>query len=119
MKRPKTIFCDIDGTLVEHASPVTAATSTHVMNVLEGTREKFSEWDQKGYNIILVTGRRESMRTITQKQLSSAGIIYDTLIMGIGGGQRILINDLKPNDNKETAIAINLKRNTGVKDVQI
>ena len=95
-KRPSTIFCDIDGTLVEHESPVTTSQSGYKMKLLEGTLEKLDEWDRRGYNIILVTGRRESMRKQTEKQLSDAGIIYDQLIMGIGGGRRYIINDRKP-----------------------
>ena len=39
--------------------------------------------------------------------------------MGIGGGTRVLINDLKPDRDGDTAIAINLKRDIGVKDVKI
>jgi len=39
--------------------------------------------------------------------------------MGVGGGTRILINDLKPDSERRTAIAINLKRNKGFDDVKI
>ena len=34
------------------------------------------------------------MRITTERHLSELGIFYDQLIMGVGGGQRILINDL-------------------------
>ena len=71
------------------------------------------------YNIIvLVTGRRESMRKNTEKQLSEAGIIYDQLVMGIGGGSRVLINDDKPNGTK-TASAYSISRNNGIADIII
>ena len=89
------------------------------MELLEGTLEKLEQWDRAGYNIILTTGRRESMRSQTEQQLSAAGIIYDQLIMGIGGGRRYLINDKKPNKIENYAHAINLTRNKGVKDVKI
>ena len=56
------------------------------------------------------------MRKATVKQLEKAGIIYDQLIMGIGGGQRYLINDLKPGRDYDTAISFNLKRDKGIKD---
>lgn len=117
--RPKTIFCDIDGTLVYHVDPVTANNTDHKMRLLPGTLEKFREWDKKGYNIILVTGRRESMRQITEKQLTDTGIIYDKLIMGISGGERYIINDCKPNSNLPTAFAISLERNKGIGDIVI
>jgi hypothetical protein len=118
-KRPATIFCDIDGTLVVHASPTDAQLPTHKLDLLEGTIEKLLEWDALGYGIILTTGRRESLRKVTEEQLAEAGIIYDQLIMGIGGGKRYLINDRKPDDAENYSIAINLKRNKGIKDLKI
>ena len=114
--RPKTIICDIDGTLVKHKIPALNTSEEVDLELLPGTIEKLSEWDAKGYNVILITGRRESMRASTEKQLSKLGIFYDKLIMGIGGGDRILINDNKPN-GRETAFAINLIRNKGINDI--
>jgi hypothetical protein len=116
--RPKTILCDIDGTLVKHRLPVDNLGENVKLEILEGTKEKLSEWDSLGYNIILITGRKESMRNVTEKQLSEAGIFYDMLIMGVGGGDRILINDKKP-DGRDAAFAINIKRNNGIKDLKI
>mgnify|MGYP003151262273 CR=1 FL=1 len=118
-KRPATIFCDIDGTLVQHKAPFISCHPDFNMELLEGTLEKLEEWDRAGYNIILTTGRRESMRNQTEQQLAKAGIIYDQLIMGIGGGKRYIINDRKPAGDRDYAYAINLYRNQGVKDVQI
>ena len=118
-KRPVTIFCDIDGTLVIHAKPTDSQKPTHKLNLLEGTIEKILEWDKLGYNIILTTGRKESLRKVTENQLAEAGIIYDLLIMGIGGGKRYLINDKKPNGTENYATAINLDRNKGIKDLNI
>tara|TARA_B100002019_G_C21214396_1_gene571180 strand:- start:202 stop:564 length:363 start_codon:yes stop_codon:yes gene_type:complete len=117
--RPITIFCDIDGTLVKHSPPIVTCKSDFKMKLLEGTLETILEWDRKGYNIILTTGRRESMRKITEKQLSELGIIYDQLIMGIGGGKRYLINDFKENSNEPYAYSINVKRNNGIKNIKI
>tara|TARA_Y100000592_G_C5441266_1_gene303523 strand:- start:827 stop:1204 length:378 start_codon:yes stop_codon:yes gene_type:complete len=110
--RPKTIFCDIDGTLVKHMSPSEATSPYNKMEVLPGTIEKLLEWERKGYNIILTTGRRLCMKNQTERQLAEAGIVYDQLIMGFGGGPRYLINDMKKNGREATAFAINLKRDT-------
>jgi uncharacterized HAD superfamily protein len=118
-KRPVTIFCDIDGTLVTHTKPTDSQKPTHKLNLLEGTIEKILEWDKSGYNIILTTGRKESLREVTQNQLAEKGIIYDQLIMGVGGGKRYLINDRKPYGTEDYAIAINLDRNSGIKNIQI
>ena len=122
MNKPKTIFCDIDGTLCHY--PYSTEMGNYdfdkkTMQPLPGTLKKLWEWDKAGHVIILTTGRKEGMRESTERQLREAGIIYDRLIMGIGGGSRVLINDLKPAREGNTAIAINLKRDTGVKDVKI
>jgi hypothetical protein len=113
-KRPHTIFCDIDGTLVVHEQPSITSHPDHGMVLLQGTLEKLTEWDKLGYRIILTTGRKESMRTTTVKQLSDCGIFYDQLIMGIGGGKRILINDRKPSNDCDYALSVNLPRNSGI-----
>jgi len=111
--RPKTIFCDIDGTLIEHLSPDKIHNTE--AKLLDGTIEKLQDWDRKGYIIILTTGRKESLRCLTQQQLANVGIFYDFLIMGIGGGDRVLINDNKP-DNKQACWSINLTRNEGIRN---
>lgn len=117
-KRPKTIICDIDGTIVEHMKPDKAAMPQSKMKPLPGTLQKFLEWDSKGYNIILITGRKDSLRSATEKQLADAGLFYDKLIMGVGGGYRVLINDAKE-DGSETAVSINLPRNKGISDLEL
>ena len=113
----KTIFCDIDGTLIEHFGSHHRQIKTYPI-LLEKTLEKFDEWDRKGYNVILTTGRRESSREITEKQLESLGIFYDQLIMGIGGFVRVLVNDRKP-DGRDTAFCHNVDRNYGIGDLDI
>lgn len=115
--RPKTIFCDIDGTLVEHQNPYKNAKGKR-LKVIDGTIKKLIEWDRKGYKIILTTGRKESLRAATEKQLSEAGIFYDLLIMGIGGGVRVLINDSKP-DGQLTCECYNLERNSGISNLEL
>ena len=118
-KRPITVFCDIDGTLVKHSKPTDSQKPTHTLELLDGTLEKLLEWDKMGYNIILTTGRKESLRSVTESQLNNVGIIYDQLIMGIGGGKRVLINDRKPYGVIDYAIAINIDRNVGIKDLEL
>ncbi len=118
MKRPTTIISDIDGTLIRHNGSLDAQIFKEP-ELLPGVREKFNEWDIKGYNIILITGRRESLRDLTELQLKNLGIFYDQLIMGVGGGPRVLINDLKTNSNEPTAVAVNLVRNKGIGDIDV
>jgi len=117
MDKPKTIICDIDGVLLVHKNQ--GLTGQLNSEPLGGTVEKINEWDAKGHNIILITGRRESLRKITEEQLQSFGIFYDNLIMGVGGGDRVIINDRKPNSDRDTAYSINIDRNKGIEDVKL
>jgi phosphoglycolate phosphatase-like HAD superfamily hydrolase len=117
-KRPKTVICDIDGTLVEHFPPWITSSSKHEMKLLPGVIETLSSWDRLGYIIVLITGRKECLREVTENQLREAGIFYDKLIMGIGSGERVLINDEKP-DGQIMSKAISLKRNEGIGNIKI
>ena len=119
MSRPKTIFCDLDGTLVKHTNPIDIQNPNLDLKVLPGVHEKLREWDTKGYHVVITTGRKESAREATIKQMQKAGINYDQLIMGFGGGDRVLINDRKLNSGRDTAYVINLERDTGIEDVKL
>lgn len=125
VSRGKTLFIDIDGTLFEHGKDGTGAAYWQVATgrytvktprVLPGVLEAFNNWHGKGYRLILTTGRCESTRAATEQQLREAGLFWDVLIMGVGGGQRILINDLK-SDGAISAVAINVKRDDGVENI--
>tara|TARA_R110000824_G_scaffold206524_2_gene391705 strand:- start:699 stop:1058 length:360 start_codon:yes stop_codon:yes gene_type:complete len=116
--RPKTIFCDIDGTLIKHKGNQTQQI-VQTPELLPGAIEKINEWDKKGYQLILITGRRESLKKITEKQLLSLGIFYDKLIMGVSSGERIIINDLKQDSKKLTASAYCPPRNFGLEEVEV
>jgi len=116
----RTIILDIDGTLIEHKGTLSKATSEYdpTERAIEGTIEKIDEWESKGYNVILMSGRKESSRRFTEEQLEKMNIFYDQLILGVGGGIRHLVNDQKP-DGTLTAYAHNLTRNKGIGDLSI
>ncbi len=118
MGSPKTIFCDLDGTLTKHPVDATLIQNPeYELEVLLGVKELLNDWDKKGYHLVITTGRKESAKEATIKQLQRAGILYDQLIMGFGGGDRILINDRK-SDGRDTASAINLDRNVGMGKIE-
>jgi len=115
---PKTIFCDIDGTLFEHKGDIVKNIKENP-NILKKTIEQIKQWEKLNYKIILVTGRKECTRKITEEQLSLFGIVYDTLLMGLPNGERVLINDKKTNNPNNTAYAINVIRNKGLENIDI
>ena len=115
---PRTIFSDIDGTLLKHWGSIEKILE-NPPEVLPGVKDKLQEWNLKDYKIILTTGRRESMRDFTIAQLKECGISYDLLIMGCRRGTRVVINDRKPDSLEDTAKGITLERNKGMEGLEI
>lgn len=112
----KTIFSDIDGTLIEQVR--FEDLDPNVVNVLPGVKEKFNQWFDEGHYIVLTTARPEPLREITIKQLQNAGILYHQLVMGIGREERILINNnSKGEPERNRALAVSVKRDGGFADV--
>lgn len=116
MNRPKTLVVDIDGVIVKHNGNLSNQIVKPI-ELLPGVLEKFNEWNTQGYYIVLLTGRKESMRDFTEKTLTDLGIFYDQLVMGVTGGDRVLINDAKANSDRPTAFAITIERNKGLLDI--
>jgi len=114
----KVIFLDIDGCLLKHHGGSSTSLIDITPELLPGVREKLDEWEEKGYQIIITTGRKESLRKFTEKQLLSFGITYDMLIMGLIRGERIVIND-KKFDGTRTASFVNIERNEGIGNLNL
>lgn len=115
-----TIFLDIDGTLLQQNS---GDNLTEILKkpprVLPGVMQKLDEWHILGYTVILTSARPEGSRLHTTQQLNEAGIYhYAQLILGVGHGRRVVIND-HTDHNLPRAIGIPLKRNVGIGDVNV
>lgn len=112
VEKPKTIFCDLDGTLLKHCHKFSDLNITEP-EILPGVNSKFNEWDSKGYKIILTTARKESAREMTEAHLRSLGLCWDHLIMNVTSGVRVLINDKLQDSDKNRAISVNLITDNG------
>lgn len=117
-EKPKTIICDIDGTILQHVHRFSDVFETEPQ-LLPGVREKFNQWDSQGHKIILMTARKESARKITESHLQMLGLCWDTLIMGVTSGQRVLINDKLNITHPDRAIGINVITNEGFKNIEL
>ena len=108
----KTIFSDIDGTLIEQAR--FEDLDPNVANVLPGVVEKMNEWYEAGHHIVLTTARPWHLELITKQQMETAGIRYHQLLMGIGREERILINNnSKGEPENARAMAVAVGRDAG------
>ena len=116
--KPKTIFSDIDGTLVhqvrfEEINPYSSV-------ALPGAVEKMNQWYNEGHHIVLTTARPEYLRNTTVLEMALLGIPFHQLVMGIGRAERILINNASEERPEEKrAIAFQVEKNGGLENVNI
>lgn len=119
MQRPKTFFIDIDGTILVQGDKWESGKVADEREFKEtpGSVRKINKLYTDGHMIILTTARAEPYRLRTESQLERIGLQYHKLIMSLPTGQRVLINDRKPEEEIDTAIAINLDRDVGLGEI--
>jgi len=104
-----TWFIDLDGTILKHEG----LWEDGYDSLLPGVKEFLAKLPKEDF-VIFVTARDEPSRIDTLKELSRLGIDrYDHIIFGLPVGERIVVNDIKPETGLNTAIAWNLRRNQG------
>ena len=101
---PKTWILDLDGTLLVHDGPYIMGKD----EFLPGARE-FLESIPKRDMIIFLTARSDYEKPHTMRFLKENNVRYDHIIFNAGEGERIMINDMKP-DGLVTAYAVNTVR---------
>lgn len=111
--KPRTIFIDMDGTLVHHHGTYEDMIWAEPI-ILDGVLEFIEQELAVDSHIIITTARSEMHKKQTEAQLAKLGIKYHRLIMDITAGERVLINDDKP-DMEITARAHVVSRNTGLR----
>lgn len=115
----KCIISDIDGTLLYHHGGL-GDIETEEPIILPGVKEKFNEWNSKGYYIVLITARPQRMERLTREHLEKFNLKYDRLFMEITNYPRYILNDSKPYaDMIETCFAYSVKRDKGLEDISI
>tara|TARA_Y100000592_G_scaffold28506_1_gene45351 strand:+ start:37554 stop:37913 length:360 start_codon:yes stop_codon:yes gene_type:complete len=112
MQRIKTYIIDLDGTVIKHQPPA----ERHLpMEALNNSVDSLHTIVKEGHKIILMTARPLCCYADTVAGLHSLGIdeVFDQIIFGVGSGERVVVNDLKPESDTPTAKCVNLKRNKG------
>lgn len=110
----KTFFVDIDGTLIKYRNFADLRITNPVP--IQSVVEKINSEYEKGSYIVVVTARPITFRSFTIKELKKIGLKYHKLLLGIGRGERVLINDKDPAyPTQKRATAINLVRDKGIK----
>ncbi len=116
--RAKCILVDIDGCVLRQGN--FWPDIEKIQLVLPGVKQKLTEWHMRGHRIILLTARPEAYRAITEQQLKRVCLVWDQLLMGLPTGQRVLINDRKPEEaGMGMALAVNLDRDEGLEGIDL
>lgn len=117
IKNP-TLFVDIDGTLVKYRkfSELSESVLTPIQDVIDYVNGHYDA----GSVVVITTARPESYRLFTKQELEKIGVKYSQIIMDMGRGTRVILNDLDPeNPDLPRAIGINLQRDGGLEDIHI
>ena len=115
-EKPKTIFLDLDGTILQHAHHFPSYEDSKPM-LLPGVLDKINEWIVAGHKIVLTTARREVNRLVVESQLRELGLHWDYMVMDVSKGQRVLINDKLQTLDEDRAIGINVITDSGFKTI--
>ena len=99
-----TWIFDLDGTIVKHNGYLLDGQDTLLPRALEFLHN-ISEKDM----VVIITSREEKYRELTETFLKNNNIRYDYIIFTAPYGERILVNDDKPNGMK-TSYAVNTQR---------
>ena len=116
-EKKNTYFVDIDGTIFKYRKFETYQTTE--AKVIIDSKVFLQQVRDQGHMIVLTTARPERMRAHTAKELSTNGVPWHKLVMGIGQGDRHLINDMSPRKNLDRAISHNLSRDEGFEGINI
>lgn len=117
IKNP-TFFVDIDGTLVQYRK--FNELSTSVLTPIQEVIDVVNKYYDEGAIIVITTARPSSYELFTKQELEKIGVKYHQLVMDLGRGTRVILNDKDPeNDEIPRALGINLNRNQGWEGLDI
>ncbi|MBK8169265.1 MAG: NTP transferase domain-containing protein [Sandaracinaceae bacterium] len=115
--RVGTIFCDIDGVLVEHED---VPDFTKPLKPIAGSVERLREWADRGFEIVLITARDQAKEQLLRERLVEADVPFHRLVAGLPSGPRFLVNDRKPSAALvPQAVAFEVGRDQGISHLEI
>ncbi len=114
---PGTIFCDLDGTVIEHQNE---PRYDRPLQPLPGSKEKIAQWMDEGFLVVLTTARPESEQQQLEQALREQGVPFHRLNMGLPSGPRYIINDRKPSAILvPQVVSYEISRNEGIDHISI
>ena len=112
VRQYKTLFVDVDGTLVKSSGKYTPPHWGETEAIKENVEFLNNLYDTGKVYIILTTARPSSARDVTVEQMKREGIKYDNIIFDLFHANRTLINDYGTSSPYPTCDAVNIVRNS-------
>lgn len=113
-----TLFVDIDGTLVVYRKFSELATA--VLTPIQDVIDLVNNYYDNGSHIVITSARPQEYESFTKQELEKIGVKYHQLLMGIGRGTRVVLNDKDPeNPDLPRAVGINLNRDKGIEGLDL
>jgi hypothetical protein len=106
-----TLFCDVDGVLMENSSKFAADPWSYVP--LQKNIDSLRRIQASGRLYLVVsTSRPESSKAELDAKLKALGLHVDQYVMGLPHTSRVLLNDYSSTNPYPSATAINLERDS-------
>jgi NDP-sugar pyrophosphorylase family protein len=109
--KPNTYFFDLDGTILMHSHKYSNLKNENAL--CPGVKAALDEIDSRGDKIILCSARKESARELTVKVLEELMVPYDQLVLNVGQGCRIIVNDKLELSSKSRCRAVDVLTDKG------
>ena len=106
----KTIFCDIDGTIIKNQAEFWSPGYNDPPDVLQDNVNRLLELQREGAQIIFTTARNKKYTNDIAIMLDRLGFTGYTLLTGLNHSQRVVINDYSSTNPNPSCTAINLER---------
>ena len=116
VRKYKTLFIDLDGTLVKSSGKHTPPYWGETEAIKENVDFINKLYDTGKVYIIITTARDKEAKEVTLKQLKREGIKYHDIILGLYHSNRTIINDYGTSSPYPTCDAVNIVRNTNELD---
>lgn len=108
-----TIFCDIDGTIVNNQTAFGATRYDKKTFVpIQKNIDVLKAYRAKGAVIVFITARSKQYFQATREMLDSLGFRGCEVIMELNHSKRILVNDFAPSNPFPVSVAVNIERGT-------
>ena len=112
VRQYKTLFVDIDGTLVKSSGKYIPPYWGETEGIKENIDFLNKLYDTGKVCIILTTARSSDAKNVTIKQLEREGVKYDNIIFDLFHANRTIINDYGTSNPYPTCDAVNIVRNS-------